>query len=400
MLSWSCSEDRVFYFAYSSYGNVTEVYSSPSLTATVLEELPSPSNQIEILDERYDESEPFTHIKTAEGIYGYILSQNVRSDIEYGNDALRMDTGEHIWVRDKYAFEKVAEAGSYTVANILYFMKSMSWHKYNFDEAKWTYILVGLGLLAFLIHCVGWCDVELGAAGYWLLNTIYWLCYLAILFCEFVVFCMHSPIDSFNTSTGVEGSFLYELIVGFLLLALLLYSIVVSFGDTTNMLGSLIPQGAFGQSGYATIDFNKGLTLLFIVIEGISIWLIPSIADTVLFVWLGIQGVILIALLISALVSGHYFALFTTLIYAVLFPIIVFILVNVAVTMGILALGLYIIIMLFAAPFLAPQNAAPTGFVLRDSSGNTVDEIDAEGYSLNSSHRYERTSGDGWKKLW
>lgn len=104
-------------------------------------------------------------------------------------------------------------------------------------------------------------------------------------------------------------------------------------------------------------------------------------------------------LLVYALIDGNFVALFTTLIYTVLFPVIVFILVNTAITMGLLMLSLAIVVFAFCSPFFAPENPAPTGFVLRDSSGSVVDEIDTYGNSRNYDRRYERTFGGDWRRI-
>lgn len=394
LLATACSEKKIIYYTYSSYGEGCEVYKYPSESATVLETLPSPSNQIEILQEHFDSKTPFTEIKAGSTI-GFVKTEYVRSDYEDGHS--RSWGGETTWQRDKYAFEKAFEAGSNLTGNILYFMKEITWHRFNFDEKNWTIILLVLGLGALLINCLGWFEIELGSIAYWIFNFLYWVCYLGIIFSEFVVFCMHSPFDIYNGNGAlIEGPFLVELIVGLLAFALLVYTVGLSIAGTPNMLGSLIPQGAFGVSGYDVVTINMVFSVLCILALGLCIWLMPGYADYVVYLWLGVQVILFLALVVWVFIEGSILNIPTTIIYTFLFPAIMFILMTTAVNMGILILCGAIVVALPFAAVLTPSSPAPTGFVLRDSGGRVVDEIDANGYSTKSDRSYNRTSSGGW----
>lgn len=394
LLATACSETKTIYYTYSSYGKGCDVYSSPSESASVLETLPSPSNQIEILQEQFDEKAPFTKIKTG-GTVGYVKTKYVRMDYEIGHS--RKSGGKTVWYRDKYTYEKANDAGSHLTGKILYFMKEITWHRFNFDENNWTTILMVFGLFALLINCLGWFDVELGSTAYWLLNIIYWICYLGILFSEFVIFCMHSPFDMTNGNGSlIDGPFIVELIVGLLAFALLVYTVGLSIAGTPNMLGSLIPQGAFGFPGYDIVIMNMIFSVLCILLLGLCIWLMPGYADYILYLWMVVQGIIFIALLVSAFIEGTILDLPTTIIYTFLFPAIIFILMTTAVNMGILIFCGAIVVALPFGALLTPSSPSPTGFVLRDSSGCVVDEIDTYGQSTNSYRSYDRTFSDGW----
>lgn len=389
----SCSRShKIIYYTYNKYNETTKVYASAGENSTVLAELPSPSNQLEVDDKKFDVNSTFTRVTTAKGITGYIATKYIRRDFEGGRYVSW--GGQSTWVRDKYAFEKTMEAGSYTVGNILFFMKNITFHKHNFDEGTWSWILLGLGLAALLINCLGWFGVELGTTAYWILNFIYWLLYLGILFSEFVVFAMHSPFD-FSESSGSDSGtpVLVQIILGLIFLFTLIYTIVLSVVGSANMLGSLVPQGAFGKDGNSVVILNMLLSYFFMIAEGIVIWLIPSFADKLLFGWLILQGIIVLSFLITSLISGRFGTLITTLLYAILFPIVFFIIMNAAVTLGLLLMGLAIIISIPFAPLFAPVSEAPTGFVLRDSSGRVVDEIDTYGNSRTSYRRYSSNDG-------
>lgn len=391
----SCSDHKLIYFCYNTYGEPTKVYSSADTSAPVVAELPSPSYQVTLADRRYDRGSQFTRITTSDGVAGYVETKYVRYEHQYGK-MLRSRSGEELWVRDRYAYEKVGEAGSPMVSGLLRFMLDITFYKYDFDESSCTILLIVFGFIMLLINCVGWLDLEIGEVAYWILNILYWGLYLAILVTEFIVFCMHSPFDAWSTGEQlIEAHVIIEIIIGLIAFLLLGYSVVFSIAGTPNMLGSLLPQGLGDHSGYDIVLKNMIISFLFIIVGTICIWLFPGFVDKILYAWLILEGLLSAALLVSALLEGSFGGFIGTLIYSVVFPAVIFIIMNTAATMGVMVMILACIVVVPLSAFLTPTSPSPTGFVLRNSDGDIVDEIDTLGNSKHFDRSYSRGIG-GW----